>query len=66
MAGEGARLKESLQRRADIAECCKRPGTLVASKDQLPNTALLICTICGRKHRYMRAETGILGWQPQK
>lgn len=61
MSSEGSALKNALQKRADIAECCKRPGTLICVEKTAPGSALYVCTVCGRRHRYMKAEPGMIG-----
>lgn len=60
--GAGSDLKQNLQNRMDVNDCCKAPGTLVKLQEQ--NAAqcfLFVCTVCGCKHRYMLAEPGHLG-----
>jgi len=60
MVGEGHKLKRAIATQVGVHECCKRSGTLKrVQADQ--HTIVYACTICGRRHRYMLAESGNLG-----
>ena len=60
--GAGSDLKKSLQARQDVSPCCKERGTLKRIQEQTSaQCALYICTVCGRRHRYMLAEPGFVG-----
>jgi hypothetical protein len=60
--GAGDVLKQNLQSRDNVSPCCKQKGTLKRIQEQTSaNCALYVCTVCGRKHRYMLAEPGLMG-----
>ena len=61
MSGEGLKVKKNLQGRADVSECCKRPGTLKRIDQPDPTTRLYGCIVCGRRHRFMGADPGHFG-----
>lgn len=61
--GDGERLKQKLMRNPKVKACCRRPGSLVKAADQPPGAVLLICSVCGCKHRMMKAMPGMYGAQ---
>lgn len=64
--GDGERLKRKLQTRADVRPCCKQPGSLTKVDTGIPGSLLLVCSICGRRHRMIKAEPGMYGAHVQQ
>ena len=52
---------ESLSKSASVKPCCKTSSNLlVVDVNDVAQTAIRVCRVCGTKHRYMHAEFGTL------
>lgn len=57
-----ARLVRALKRASGVNGCCKLSDNLLSvNASDKYKTAVFMCRACGRKHRYMIAETGEFG-----